>query len=181
MDKELLRWSYPESNGQWLNIWTEISDERCPWGSILQPGLFNVSINNTDRGIECTPSRPAGDTELCGAVDMPEEWDAIQGDLHKPEKWVHGNLLRFSKAKYKVVCLGQANPWYQQGLGDERTWGQPCQEGLGTASGWKAGQEPTMGTCRPERQLYPGLYPKKEVLPLSSAPVRHHLVYSIQL
>lgn len=92
-----------------------------PEGSILGPGLFKVSINNTDRGIECKGSTPAGDTKLCNAVDMPEEWDAIQRNLHKPEKWLHGNLMRFNKAKYKVLCLCKANSWYQQGLGDEGT------------------------------------------------------------
>lgn len=97
-----------------------ISDQKSvmsavPEGSILGPGLFNVSINNTDRGMECTPSKPAGDTKLCGAADMPEEWDVIQRDRHKPENWVHGNPIRFNKAKYKAVCLGQANPSINRG------------------------------------------------------------------
>lgn len=48
-----------------------------PQGSLPGPELF-VSINNTDRGIECMPSKPAGDTKLHGAADMPEVQDALQ-------------------------------------------------------------------------------------------------------
>jgi len=32
MDKELVVRLYPESGGQWLNIWMEIIDEWCPCG-----------------------------------------------------------------------------------------------------------------------------------------------------
>lgn len=55
-------------------------------GSMLGPVLFNVSINNTDNGVEGTLSMLAHDPELSRAGDTPGRQDEIQGDLEKLQK-----------------------------------------------------------------------------------------------
>ncbi|KAK4818657.1 hypothetical protein QYF61_017265 [Mycteria americana] len=89
--------------------------------ALVHPMLFNRSISlihGTIIGTECTLSKFADDTKLSGAADIPEGWDAIQRDLDKLKKWAHVNLMRFNKAKCKVLHLGQGNPQYHHSLED---------------------------------------------------------------
>ena len=60
---------------QWANV--------VPQRSVLGSVIFNTFINDTDSGIECIHSKFTDDTELCGAVNTPERWDAIQRDLDR--------------------------------------------------------------------------------------------------
>ena len=79
----------------------------------VQLVLFNVFINDFDSETECTLSKFADKIKLNGAVDTPEDWDAMQRDLDKLEKWTRVNLMRFNKEKCKVLHLGRSNSCYQ--------------------------------------------------------------------
>ena len=72
--------------------------------------LFNISVGSMNSGIECTLSKFADDSKLSGAVNTLEGRDTIQRYLNRLERWAYANLMKFNKAKCKVLHLGQGNP-----------------------------------------------------------------------
>ncbi|KAJ7407614.1 hypothetical protein BTVI_62564 [Pitangus sulphuratus] len=124
-------------NGQWLGHFTcQLSHDpqmhlirshglvhlQVPEGSVLAQVQFNVFINDIDSRIDCTLSKFADDTKLCGAIKLTEVWDAIQRDL---------DFMRFSKAKCKVHYLGRGNPKHKYRLGSEWFVSSSAEKDLG--------------------------------------------------
>lgn len=81
-----------------------------PQGSPLGSILFNAFLNYAGSEKDCTLSKFADDSKLCGAVDTPEQTDTIQRDLDRPKECTYANLMKFNKAKSKVLYLGWGNP-----------------------------------------------------------------------
>jgi len=79
--------------------------------------LFNIFVSDMNSGIDCTVGKFVTDTKLHGAVNMLEGRDAIQRDLDRLERWACAHLMKFSKAKCKVLYLGQDNLKYKCKLG----------------------------------------------------------------
>ncbi|KAK4832477.1 hypothetical protein QYF61_023524 [Mycteria americana] len=77
------------------------------------------------------PKYPVQDFAL--PLDEPHELP-VRSFLHpcqQIKKWVHVDLMRFNKAKCKVLHLGQGNPQYQYRLGDEEIENSPEEKDLG--------------------------------------------------
>ncbi|GAB0187943.1 hypothetical protein GRJ2_001259600 [Grus japonensis] len=159
-----------------------------PHRLVLGPALFNIFVGDTDSGIECTLSKFADNTKLCGVLDMLEGRDAIQRDLDRLERWACANRMKFNKAKCKVLHMGQRNPKHNYRLGGEWIESSPEEKDLGLLGDEKLNmtQQYALTAQKANRVLVciPSSMPSRSregILPLCSTLVRPHLEYSVQL
>ncbi|KFQ82973.1 hypothetical protein N335_05546, partial [Phaethon lepturus] len=109
-------------------------------------------------------------------------------NLDKLKEWAHVNLIKFNKAKCKILHLGQGNPQYQYKLGDEGMESSSAEKDLGVLVDEKLDMSWQCALISQKAHHLLGFIQssvasrlREMILPLCSALVRPHREFCVQL
>ncbi|CAM5150171.1 unnamed protein product [Eretmochelys imbricata] len=159
-----------------------------PQGSVLGPVLFNLFINDLEKGVNSEVAKFADDTKLLKVVKTKADCEELQKDLTKLSDWATKWQMKFTVDKCKVMHIRKNNPNYTYNMmganlattNQEKDLGVIVDSSLKTSTQCAAAVKKANGMLRIIKK---GIENKVEniLLPLYKSMVRPHLEYCVQM
>ncbi|BHF80349.1 hypothetical protein SprV_0702347400 [Sparganum proliferum] len=77
-----------------------------PQGSVLEPILFLIYVDDAARALDCEVAMFADDMKIWSVIRGPADEDRLQVNLNRLEEWSNRWLLRFNVGKCSILRLG---------------------------------------------------------------------------
>ncbi|CAM4557507.1 unnamed protein product [Lepidochelys olivacea] len=116
---KILSWieNWLKDREQRVGIYGKFSEWRgvtngVPQGSVVGPILFNLLVNDLEKGVNSKAAKFADDTKLLKIVRTKTDCEELQKDLTKLSDWATKWQMKFNVDKCKVMHIGKNNPNY---------------------------------------------------------------------
>ncbi|CAM5145823.1 unnamed protein product [Natator depressus] len=159
-----------------------------PQGSVLEPILFNLFVNDLEKGVNSEVAKFADDTKLLKIVKTKADCEELQKDLPKRSDWATKWQMKFNVDKCKVMHIGKNNPNYTYIMmgANLATTNQEKDLGVIMDSSLKTSMQCAAAVKKANGML--GIIKKwienkmdNTLLPLYKSVVRPHLEYCVQM